>query len=153
MTRFVRPHASIVLLAIASACNSGSPTAADPAKAYSDGFQVVVLDLDPAGSIAAARSLPLKEAEHAIVSGATALLPADTEPVARLLSAGKAADFRVTLSATEIDARRQRVHVSFQEPKRTYDYEYEVDGTTLMPLSSSYRDLAKSSSVKYAPAR
>ncbi len=39
--------------------------------------------------------------------------------------------------------------MSLHESSRTFVYEYIVDGSTVHPMSSEYRDLAKSKVVRY----
>ena len=143
----------VVLLVAASAASCGSRSAAPavvPAStAYSDGFEVVVFDMRD-GVPSNVRSLHLKEAEQAIAAGAQASIPGDPAAVQEKLSAGKSGDYHVLLTAKPLEAGKQQVRLAFHESKRTYVYEYAVTGTRIVPLSSEYRDLARSEVVRYS---
>lgn len=142
--------AAFVFIATAISCGrNASMTTASTASAYSDGFEVVVLDTDEGGVIVSVQSLPLGEAEQAIEAGATALLPIDPSLIEQQLSAGTSGDFRTIVSVETLGEGKQHVRLSFHESKRTFVYEYVVDGTQVTPVASAYRDLAKSKSVRY----
>lgn len=137
------------MVTTASCGRNASTTTAPTASAYSDGFEVVVLDTDEGGAIVSVQSLPLGEAEQAVTVGATALLPVDPSLIEQQLSAGTSGDFRAIVSVETLGEGKQHVRLSFHESKRTFVYEYVVEGTNITPIASDYRNLAKSESVRY----
>jgi hypothetical protein len=139
---------SLALLSCAG-CNRRAPTTTAPSSAaYTDGFEVVVFDLKN-GASANTRSVTLKDAEAAIAAGTRALVPGEDPTSIRqqLQSSGKA-DL-VQMSVQALDGGKQRVRVSFHESKRTYVYEYDVDGAQIRPVRSEYHDLAGAKVVRY----
>ena len=74
----------------------------------------------------------------------------DPAAVQEKLSAGKSGDYHVLLAVKPLEAGKQQVRLAFHESKRTYVYEYAVTGTRIVPLSSEYRDLARSAVVRYS---
>jgi hypothetical protein len=142
---------SVLLVVMATSCGRDSTTAVKPTTAaYSDGFEVVVYDVDNAGAVSNVRSLPLREAEQAIAAGAKAMLPADPAPVAKALPTGKSGDSRAYVTATQLPDGKQQVRLSFHQSSRTFVYEYVVQGGKVTPTRSEYRDLAKATAVQYS---
>jgi hypothetical protein len=140
----------LTLLTASTSCNRTSALATSPVStAYSDGFEVVVFEMRD-GAPANVRSVPLKEAEQAIATGAQASIPGDSAAVQKQLSTGKSGDSRVLITVTPLDSGKQRVRVAFHESSRTFIYEYAVDGTKVTPIGSEYRDLSKSKAVRYS---
>jgi hypothetical protein len=142
--------ASLLIALIGAACDRAGTSATVPASmAYADGFEVVVFDFHD-GAPSNARALPLKDAERAIAAGSVCSPPDDPAAIERQLSAGRTGDSRGRVAVTSLDASKRQVRLSFHEGNRTFAYEYVVDGTRIVPRSSSHRDLNKSNVTRYA---
>ncbi|MFO0919787.1 MAG: hypothetical protein U0872_15925, partial [Planctomycetaceae bacterium] len=76
--------------------------------------------------------------------------PGDPASLQRQLSTGHRGDSKVQVSVLPLSERKQQVRLSFHESSRTYMYQYVVDGERVLPLSSEFRDLSKSKTVRYA---
>lgn len=140
----------LAVLTLVTSCNrANAPTTSPASAAYTDGFEVVVFELRD-GVPTNVRSVPLKDAKQAIASGSHALIPGDPAVIQRQISTGKGGDSKVLLSVKSLAEAKQQVRASFHESSRTFVYEYVVDGTRLRPVTSVYRDLAKSKVVRYA---
>ena len=142
-------------LVLASGCGRSTvtPKVVPAATAYTDGFEVVVFDAASDGSPTNVQSLHLSEAEAAIAGGSAALVRnGEAASLEQSLAVGHTGDWRATIKVTPIDAETQTVCVAIRESKRTYAYEYRVAGSSVVPMSSSYRDLRTSNGVTYAPA-
>jgi hypothetical protein len=128
------------------------PVVVSPQTAYSDGFEVVIVELAEDGTPASARSVPLAEAEQAARDErCTLLMPDDETAVAQMLEQveDRKGDFSVHVSVERLSTDKQKIRTSFHDSMRTYSYEYEIAGGTVTPMQSGYRDLRRSSAVRY----
>ena len=99
--------------------------------AYTDGFEVVVLELAADGSLSSVRSIKLAEAEALIERDQrySLLIPGDGSEVANALEANgaRSGDFGIEVGVENLSASEQDIRVSFRygssrylsaEPKR-----------------------------------
>ncbi|HQY87725.1 MAG TPA: hypothetical protein PK402_03640 [Tepidisphaeraceae bacterium] len=130
-------------------CNDRTTVSNAPVStAYTDGFQIIVHDLDANEDPANVRCLGLKDAEDAIKSGANAYLVGDISELVTSLPKSKG-DSRITLTVTPGDTKRQQVRLAFHDPARTLVCEYVVTADGIIPTSSEYRDVNESKIVRY----
>lgn len=140
----------LLALPLATCASCGpTPSSAPIATAYTDGFEAVVFDLrnqEPTN----VRSVLLKDAEAALSSGSQAFIPGDSKVVEAQLATGKTGDSFVNLTVRQLNDKKQRIRLEFHGSNRAYVYEYDVEGAHLIPISSEYRDLARSKAVRYS---
>ncbi len=149
--------ATILIVLVLGGCSrGGNVTTAPAASAYTDGFEVIVVEMSDDGTVAAVRALPLADAEAEIAGNAacTMLLPGDPGRIAERLERHEdvAGDFNVGVTVVAGADEAQEVHVIYQYSARTFTYTYRVQGTTVTPLRSSCRDLGRSNEVQYVVA-
>jgi hypothetical protein len=142
---------AIILLIIHGCDRSTNPTTAPVQSAYTDGFEVIVIETADDGTISSARSLPLKEAESLVSNNPQfGFAITDTNRIEQLLTADNSqqGDFSINITTTNTDAS-QVIRTSFHYSSKTYWYEYKITGDNVSPLSSGYTDLQRNASVQY----
>lgn len=144
------PLAIICLVAFgcARATNHKTVPASD---AYTDGFEVVVIETAEDGTTLSARSLTLKEAEAAAADNPnTVFAITDAEHTAKLIETNESrqGDFSVRIEVTPNETGQQ-IHTSFHYGNRTFWYEYQIIDNTVTPLRSGTNDLNHNSMVHY----
>ncbi len=134
-------------------CTARTTSVVPSAIAMSDGFEVVVVEYDDQGEVEAARTILLKELNDRSAGedqGVVKFPPSDAIRIESLLSTQGDGDSKVSIQITA-DDEWQTVQLSFHQSIRTYRYEYRVNlgDSTIQPISSSYRDLSKNSTMRY----
>lgn len=123
------------------------------AEAYSDGFEVIVVDNLPDGKIHDVRALLLTEGEANVAADrdATFLLPLDTRTIQdRLRSKDpQRSDFQVNVAVVGSEVGPQEIEIHYSYGNRSYSYAYRTDGKRIWPSWSSGADLGGRRRVTY----
>ena len=138
-------------IVIAGCGRSTNYSTAPPSTAYTDGFEVIVVETANDGSTVSAQSLTLKEAEATVADNPNFTFTiTDTDNTAKLIEANETrqGDFSVQVRVTQNETYHQ-IHTSFHYGNRTFWYEYKTADGTLTPLSSGMNDLNQDSTVQY----
>lgn len=132
----------IVTLLLIGACGDNYETR-DYSEAYSDGFEVVVVEKDGAIS-----SLHLRDAERRIENGATYIIKTDKIEAAiealeeKYTRGSMPKNLFINLDVQQTSENTQNIRLSFHYSKSTYFYEYSATGTSIQPIESGYNDLS-----------
>lgn len=119
--------------------------------AYSDGFEVLVIETDNNGIILSAQSLTLTEAEAAVTDAPNlSFTIQDADRAVELLTANESrqGDFSTLVEVTPSEAG-QIIRTSFHSGNRTFWYEYQATSDHVTPLNSGTRDLKQNAAVQY----
>ena len=144
------PLAIICLVAFGCARATNHKTV-PASEAYTDGFEVVVVETTSDGTAVSARSLALKEAEAAVADDPnTVFTISDVANTAGLIESNenRQGEFTVRIEVTPSETGQQ-IHSSFHYGNRTFWYEYQTIDNTVTPLRSGTNDLNQNSMVHY----
>lgn len=142
--RFIIP---IIILAIG--CSQTASKTVPLKEAYTDGFEVIVIDNLSINTFA------LKEAEKIIKSSSSAsyLLPKNKiESIEKQIKQHNKPDSNypfIKIEITEIESEKQIITLSFHQSNSTYYYCYEATPSKVLPLWSSFKNLKKNEKVIY----